>query len=72
MHQSMRLIIQLALVILFGRAFGILCSRCLKQPSVLGELAAGMIFGPYALGGIALPFLGGEPLCFAVGHCFYC
>ena len=62
MNQSMRLIIQLALVILFGRAFGILCSRCLKQPSVLGELAAGMIIGPYALGGIALPFLGGEPL----------
>lgn len=62
MHQSMRLVIQLALVILSARAFGILCSRCLKQPSVLGELAAGMIIGPYALGGIALPFLGGEPL----------
>ena len=62
MHQSMRLVIQLALVILSARAFGLLCSRCLRQPSVLGELAAGMVIGPYALGGIALPFLGGAPL----------
>jgi Kef-type K+ transport system membrane component KefB len=32
----------------------------IKQPVVLGELLAGIIVGPYALGG--LPLFGGEPL----------
>ena len=62
MHEMMRLMLQLALIIMFARVFGLFSSRVLKQPSVLGELAAGMVIGPYALGGVRPAFFGGEPL----------
>ena len=56
-----KLVLQLALLILATRVVGLIFSRYLKQPKVLGELAAGMIIGPYALGRFVLPLLG-EPL----------
>lgn len=62
MHEMTRLMLQLALIIMFARVFGLFSSRVLKQPSVLGELAAGMVIGPYALGGVRPAFFGGEPL----------
>ena len=53
------LAIQLGLIIILARLFGAAASK-LKVPSVMGELLAGIIFGPYALGGIPLPgFPGG-------------
>jgi Kef-type K+ transport system membrane component KefB len=52
-------------IIIAARIFGILFDRYLKQPRVLGELVAGMIIGPYALGAISLPGLG-QPLFPAV------
>jgi len=61
-HLMMVLVLQLALILLAAKVFGFICVRFLRQPSVLGELAAGMIIGPFALGGIPLGFLGGEPL----------
>jgi Kef-type K+ transport system membrane component KefB len=61
------LVLQLAVIIIFSKTFGYLTVKFLKQPSVLGELVAGMIIGPFALGSIALPFLHGQPL-FAIPH----
>jgi len=58
----MILVLQLTVILLAAKSFGFVCVRFLRQPSVLGELLAGMVIGPFALGGIPLPFLGGEPL----------
>jgi len=48
------LVFQLAVIIFAVRIFGKLAVK-IGIPSVLGELIAGMIIGPFALGGIALP-----------------
>lgn len=56
-HLMTRLVLQLAVVVISARFFGFIVNRYLKQPRVLGELAAGMIIGPYALGSISLPLL---------------
>lgn len=48
------LAIQLGAIIVLARLFGALAAR-LHVPAVMGELLAGMAFGPFALGGVALP-----------------
>ena len=48
------LAIQLGAIILLARLFGMAAAR-VKVPAVMGELVAGIVFGPYALGGVALP-----------------
>ena len=48
------LVIQIGIILLIARLFGIVASK-LKIPSVMGELLAGIIIGPYCLGGIPLP-----------------
>ena len=53
-------ILQLAVILLAAKTLGRAFSRRLKQPRVLGELFAGMLIGPYALGGISI--LGMRPL----------
>lgn len=58
-HLMTLLILQLALVVIVARFLGWVFQRWLRQPKVLGELAAGMILGPYALGSIVLPGLHG-------------
>ncbi len=58
-HQVTILILQLAFILLIARIFGEIFERYLKQPSVLGELVAGMLFGPYLFGAdIWFPGLG--------------
>lgn len=58
-HMMMLLILQLAVIIICAKIGGFLFQRFLKMPSVLGELASGMLIGPYALGGsIHIPQLG--------------
>jgi Kef-type K+ transport system membrane component KefB len=58
-HTMMHLILQLAVIIIVAKIGGYLFQRFLKMPSVLGELASGMVIGPYALGTkIDLPGLG--------------
>ena len=52
-------IISLALLLFTAKIFAELFHR-LKLPIVLGEIFAGIIIGPYALGG--LPLFNGEPL----------
>lgn len=44
------LMLQLAVIILAAKVGGWLCSRYLRIPSVLGELAVGILIGPYGLG----------------------
>ncbi len=61
-HLMTKLVLQLAVIVIFAKTFGYLVSRYFKQPSVLGELISGMVIGPFALGGIPLPFFHGEPL----------
>lgn len=48
----MQFALQLGVIILVAKVAGEITERYLKQPSVLGELVAGMIIGPYALGGM--------------------
>ena len=47
-----RLVYQLSLILLVAKVGGEICVRYLKVPPVLGELAAGIIIGPFALGRI--------------------
>lgn len=54
-----RLVFQLFVIILLAKVIAEVFERYLKQPGVLGELAAGMAIGPYALGGIiSIPVIG--------------
>jgi Kef-type K+ transport system membrane component KefB len=54
-HLMTQLALQLAVIMIAARLGGFVFSRLLRGPAVLGELLAGMIVGPYALGGIPLP-----------------
>lgn len=47
-------VLQLAVIIIAARLGGLFFRRWLKLPDVLGELSAGMLIGPYALGSISL------------------
>ncbi|HUO47177.1 MAG TPA: cation:proton antiporter [Acidimicrobiia bacterium] len=51
-HQMFALLVQLALLVGMARLFGALMRR-LKQPSVVGEILAGVLLGPSVLGAIA-------------------
>ena len=56
-QQTAILVLQLGIIIFAARFCGDLAKK-LKMPSVLGELIAGIIIGPYLLGAIPLPFHG--------------
>lgn len=58
-HQIAILAIQLGFIIFIAKMFGMLAAKC-KIPSVMGELLAGIIFGPFCLGSVPLPFHGFE------------
>ncbi|MBN1424485.1 cation:proton antiporter [Candidatus Fermentibacteria bacterium] len=57
-HLMVQLVLQLAVIIFAAKFVGELVERRLHQPAVLGELLAGTIIGPYALGAIPFPALG--------------
>jgi len=58
-HEITLLVLQFAFIILIARIFGEFFERFLKQPGVLGELIAGVVFGPYLLGAdLSFPGLG--------------
>ena len=48
-----RLILQLIVIVLVARAFGVAGSTRLGQPPVIGEIAAGVLLGPSLLGWMA-------------------
>src|SRR5918992_5488526 len=53
-----RLLIQLAVILLAAKLAGEVATRYLKLPPVLAELGAGVLIGPFALGGITIPGFG--------------
>jgi Kef-type K+ transport system membrane component KefB len=55
----LHIIITLSILLFAAKLFAELFHR-IKMPVVLGELLAGIIVGPFALGGI--PIVNGEPL----------
>ena len=55
-HDVLVLLVQIALLLLVARVFAEIAQR-LKQPSVVGEILAGIVLGPSILSGL-FPFLG--------------
>ncbi|MBW6458557.1 MAG: cation:proton antiporter, partial [FCB group bacterium] len=55
-HRMMLLVFQLTVIIFAAKYMGKLFAR-LRMPSVVGELFAGILIGPYLLGSIPLPNL---------------
>jgi len=53
-HRMMMLAIQLGVILIAARIGNMLFEK-IKMPGVLGELAAGILVGPFLLGGIAFP-----------------
>ena len=50
-EEMMFLVLQIGVIIFAARVGGAIAA-CLKLPSILGELAAGIVIGPWALGGL--------------------
>jgi len=65
-HLVTRIIFQLFVILVAAKIAGEISQRYLKIPSVLGELAAGIIIGPFALGGIEIGKFG--PIFEASAH----
>ena len=53
-----RLVFQLAIILAAAKIGGEVFERFFKLPAVLGELAAGILIGPFALGGVDFPQIG--------------
>jgi Kef-type K+ transport system membrane component KefB len=56
-HAMTVLMLQLAVLLLAAMTLGHLFEHLLRLPRVLGELSAGMVVGPFALGRLSLPGL---------------
>ena len=54
-HAITRLVFQLGAILIAAKLGGEVCERYLKMPAVLGELAAGILIGPFALGRMGHP-----------------
>lgn len=52
------LVLQIAVILLAAKVAGEICERYLRIPPVLGELGAGLMIGPYALGGMSIGIFG--------------
>ena len=59
-HNIARLVLQLGTILIVAKLGAELAER-LRLPAVLGELVAGVVIGPFALGGLPLPLVR-EPL----------
>ena len=57
-HLVTRIVLQLCVILVAAKVAGEISQRYLKIPSVLGELGAGIIIGPFALGSMELGSLG--------------
>jgi Kef-type K+ transport system membrane component KefB len=53
-----RLMLDLAVILIAANFAGYFCRRFLRLPSVLGEVSIGILIGPYALGGLEWPVIG--------------
>ena len=52
------IILQLAVILVAAKIGGEVVERLFKQPAVLGELAAGVLISPFALGGMSIGSVG--------------
>jgi Kef-type K+ transport system membrane component KefB/mannitol/fructose-specific phosphotransferase system IIA component (Ntr-type) len=59
---SARFILQLGVLVLAAKLGGRLANRW-RMPRVLGEVGAGLLVGPYLLGGVELPFFPDGLMC---------
>jgi len=59
--QAVRLVAQLAVILVAAKIGAELCERYLKQPAVLGELIAGVLISPFLFGSY-IPFFEGGAL----------
>jgi Kef-type K+ transport system membrane component KefB/mannitol/fructose-specific phosphotransferase system IIA component (Ntr-type) len=66
-HRMMMLVMQLGTILFAARLGGMLMEH-IKMPSVLGELLAGVLIGPYLMGGI--PLIGLPDGLFHAGNAF--
>ena len=57
-HLVARIVLQLCVILVAAKIAGEISQRYLKIPSDLGELGAGIIIGPFALGSMELGSLG--------------
>jgi Kef-type K+ transport system membrane component KefB len=65
-HLVTRIVLLLCIILVAAKVAGEISQRYLKIPSVLGELGAGIIIGPFALGGVEIGSLG--PIFEATAH----
>ena len=65
-HLVTRIVLQLFVILVAAKVAGEISQRYLKIPSVLGELTAGIVIGPFALGGVEIGSLG--PIFQASSH----
>ena len=49
---------QLAIILVAAKLGGEVAERFIRVPAVIGELSVGILIGPFALGGIDLPYVG--------------
>ena len=54
LHLVANIILSLSIILICAKLGGEFFERILKMPPVLGELIAGIIIGPFALGGIII------------------
>ncbi len=54
MHAMQRFVLQLAVILVAARTGGIVFRRWLRTPAVIGEIIAGVLIGPFALGSIPI------------------
>ena len=65
-HLITRVVLQLAIILAAAKIAGEVSERYLRIPPVLGELTAGIIIGPFALGGIG--WFGFDPIFGHAAH----
>lgn len=57
-HAAIAFALSLGIILIAAKLGAEIFERYLHQPAVVGELVAGIVIGPFALGGIALPAVG--------------
>ena len=57
-HSVAMFVAQLAIILAAAKLGGEVAERFVRVPAVIGELSVGILIGPFALGGIDLPYVG--------------
>ena len=67
-HSAVLLAFQIGIILVVAKLAGEFTERILRQPAVIGELVAGIIIGPFALGSLELT---GVPIFDQIGPLFH-